>query len=494
MSLLKRLISDTAIYGTSSILARGLHFLLTFLIIKIVAPAEYGIFTQLYAMVAFLMVILTHGMETSFFRHVNLYGKEKNIFSTAFSSVGILAITFLILTLLFLSPIAGVLNYANQEIYIAIFAFIVFFDVLCAVPFANLRHEGKAKQFAGIKIFNIVLTILLNLFFLVGCPALIRGDSSLGHWIESWYLVEQKVIYVFIANLAASAITLLLHAPQLLKLTFKIDRVVYKRMLLYALPIMLLGFAGTINEMMDRLILRDYLPYSDEENLVLLAVYGFAYKLAMIMSLFLQAYKYAVEPILFSEAQTEKAPSTYALIMKYYVIAVCVLFVLMVFNLPLLKHFLFNVIHYDENYRAAFKLVPILLGANAFLGIYFNIATWYKVSDKTMYGAYIAIFGAIITITLNLIFVPIFEIEASAWATLICYVSMAAVGLWFGQKFYPIPYKFTRLLFYIGLALVGFGLFEIVNHFSNSIALFTALSLLISGGFVLLVRKLEFGR
>ena len=489
MSLLKRLISDTAIYGTSSILARGLNYLLTFLIADIVATAEFGIFTQLYAMVAFLLVILTHGMETSFFRHVNLYDKSKNIFGTAFLSVAGFATIFLVLTILLVKPIAVGLNYPNQQNYIAIFAFIVFFDVLCAVPFANLRHLGKAKRFATIKILNILLTIALNVFFLIVCPKIITQESTITNWVNSWYNPSNKVVYVFIANLIASAITLLLHAPQLVKISFKIEKAVYKRMLWYAFPIMLLGFAGTINEMMDRLILRSYLPHGDEENLVQLGIYGFAYKLSMIMSLFLQAYKYAVEPILFAEAKNDDAPSTYATIMKYYIIAIAVLFVLMVFNLPLIEYILFEVINYNEDYKAAFRLVPILLGANAFLGIYFNIATWYKVTDKTMYGAYIAFFGAAITIILNVVFVPVYEIDASAWATLICYVAMAIVGLWVGQKFYPIPYQFKKLMFYLGFAFIGLAIFKVIHQIP--FYYLSLLSIVLVGGFVVVIKKLE---
>jgi len=354
VSLLKRLISDTAIYGTSSILARGLNYLLTFLIADIVATAEFGVFTQLYAMVAFLLVILTHGMETSFFRHVNLYDKSKNVFGTAFLSVATLTGLFLVVTLLLLQPIAVVLKYPDQQNYIHIFIWIIVFDVLAALPFANLRHEGKPKRFATIKIFNISFTIALNVFFLIMAPKLILQSSTIGQWVGSWYQPENKVLYVFVANLIASIATFLLHAPQIAKVSIKIDKSVYKQMLWYALPIMLLGCAGTINEMMDRLILRVYLPYDDVTNLAQLGIYGFAYKLSMIMSLFLQAYKFAVEPILFAEVKNDNARNTYATIMKYYIIAICVLFIIMILNLPLIEHFLFEVVHYNPDYKAAF--------------------------------------------------------------------------------------------------------------------------------------------
>jgi len=449
MSLLKRLISDTAIYGTSSILARGLNYLLTFLIATLIATKEFGVFTDLYAMVGFMLVVLTHGMETSFFRHVNIYEKQRNVFGTAFLSVAGFASVFLILTLTMLQPIADLLRYPDQQAYIAIFSFIIFFDVLSAIPFANLRHEGKAKTFATVKILNITITILANVFFLVVCPKLIDTGSGFAIWITQWYDPGNKVLYVFVANLIASAATFLMLLPGLRNISFKIEKEVYRRMLRYALPIMIMGFAGVINEMFDRKILRFLLPGSDEENLTQVGIYGFAYKLSMIMSLFLQAYRYAVEPILFSEAKNKQATSAYATIMKYYTLAASLLFLIIVYNLPFLEFMLFEQFSYNPDYRASFKVVPILLAANGFLGIYFNVSTWYKVSDRTLFGAMIAIFGAAITIGLNLWWVPVYSYTGSAWATLICYLAMTGTGLYFGQKYYPIPYQFSKLASYL---------------------------------------------
>lgn len=452
MSLLRRLISDTAIYGTSSILARGLNYLLTFLIASVIPTQEFGVFTDLYAMVGFMLVVLTHGMETSFFRHVNILDKSKNVFGTAFLSVAGVSAVFLLLTLLFLQPVADGLRYPDQTTYIAVFSFIIFFDVLSAVPFANLRQKGQAKMFAAVKIANIVITILLNVFFLLVCPWLINsGQGGFAEWVEGWYQADNKVLYVFIANLAASALTFLLLSPGLRSIRFRIEPEVYKRMLVYALPIMVMGFAGVINEMFDRKILRFLLPYDDAMNLQLLGIYGFAYKISMVMSLFLQAYRYAVEPILFSEARSDQAPKAYAAIMNYYTMTACLLFILILFNLPLLEYLLFEVANFNADYKASFSIVPVLLAANGFLGVYFNISTWYKVSDKTMYGAMIAFLGAAITIGLNVWLVPVYGYTASAWATLVCYIVMTGAGLAVGQRFYPIPYAYKRL------AVYGFG-------------------------------------
>jgi O-antigen/teichoic acid export membrane protein len=486
MSLLKRLVSDTAVYGTSSILARGLNYLLTFLIASLIPTADFGVFTDLYAMVGFMLVLLTHGMETSFFRHINILDRDKNVFGTAFLSVTTLTTIFLALTLVFLQPIANGLRYPDQTSYIAIFSFIIFFDVLSAIPFANLRHLGKAKRFAAIKIINILLTILLNVFFLIVCPWLIEnGQGGFSGWITGWYDDANRVLYVFLANLIASAATFLMLSPGLRSLRFRVEPEVYRRMLVYALPIMVMGFAGVINEMFDRKILRFLLPYDDAENLRLVGIYGFAYKLSMIMSLFLQAYRYAVEPILFSEAKDEQAPKAYAAIMNYYTMAATLLFLVIIFNLPLLEYILFDRLDFNADYRASFRIVPVLLAANGFLGIYFNVSTWYKVSDKTVYGALIALFGAAITIALNVWLVPQFGYVASAWTTLVCYVSMTALGLFIGQRHYPIPYAFGRLALYFGLALAFYALFyllETVGWYACTAA--SALILIAAAGIV----------
>ena len=460
MSLLKKLISDTAVYGTSSILARGLNYLLTFLIASLIATEDFGVFTDLYAMVGFMLVVLTHGMETSFFRHVNIFDKEKNVFGTAFLSIAAVTTIFLIISLLTLQPIANGLRYPDQKSYIAIFSFIIFFDVLAAIPFANLRHLGKAKHFAGIKIFNIILTILLNLFFLILCPKLVgEGSGAFSEWISGWYESDHKVLYVFIANLMASAATFLLLLPGLRIIRFKIEKTVYRRMLVYALPIMVMGFAGVVNEMFDRKILRFLLDGTDAENLQQVGIYGFAYKLSMIMSLFLQAYRYAVEPILFSEAKTDQAPKAYASIMSYYTLAASLLFLIIIYNLPLAQFLLFDTLNFNPDYKDSFRIVPILLAANGFLGIYFNVSTWYKVSDKTLYGAMIAILGACITIGLNVWWVPIYGYDGSAWTTLICYVVMTMAGLYIGQRFYPIPYAYLRICAYLLSALILYVLY-----------------------------------
>lgn len=452
MSLLKRLASDTAVYGTSSILARGLNYLLTFLIATLIPTRDFGVFTDLYAMVGFALVVLTHGMETSYFRHVNLYGRDKPVFGTAFLSVAGAAALFLALCLLFLDPIAQGLRYPGQREYIAIFAAIIFFDVVSAVPFASLRQEGRAKLFAALRIGSVAVNIAGNLFFLLACPALMDSGNALGEWVSGWYRTGEEVRYVFLANLLASAVTMVLLVPSVLRHRLRMERAVYRRMLHYALPVMVMGFAGVINEMFDRKILRFLLPYDDAENLRLLGIYGFAYKVSMIMSLFLQAYRYAVEPILFSEAGNRDAPRAYARIMHYYLLAASLLFLMVVFNLPALEHFLFDRWHYNPDYRASLAIVPVLLAANGFLGIYFNVSTWYKVSDRTLYGAGIALAGAAITIGLNLALVPVFGYVGSAWATLVCYVFMTAAGLWFGQRHYYIPYD------YFGLGrLLGFS-------------------------------------
>ncbi len=491
MSVLKRLISDTAIYGTSSILAKGLNYLLTFLIAKIVAPSEFGIFIELYAFVAFIQVVLTHGMETSFFRHVNILDKEKNVFGTAFLSVSGFASLFLLLALLLLDPIAVGLQYPDQKSYVAVFAFIIFFDVISAIPFANLRQIRKAKAFASIKIFEIILTILLNIFFLFGCPYIIQQQGSFAEWVSSWFQEDNLVLFVFVANLLASISKFLMLVPSMTNISLKIEKAVYKRMFSYALPVMVMGFAGVINEMFDRAALRRLLPYNDETNQTHVAIYGFAYKISMVITLTLQAYRYAVEPMLFAETDQKKAPPTYALIMKYYVIGIVAIIIMTLFNLPLMNFILVDLLDYPVEYANSFKIAPVLLVANALLGIYFNISIWYKITDKTKYGAYIAIVGAIVTIALNIWWIPIYGYVGSAWATLICYTIMTSIGLWIGQKYYPIPYAFKRISLYLFIALISYGIYLLMGELDWYF--FTIVSLVMTGVFLAIVLKLERG-
>jgi O-antigen/teichoic acid export membrane protein len=439
LSIVKKLATDTAAYGVSSILARLINFLFGFLIIRYISPAEFGTYTNFYAYAGFLLVVLTHGMETAFFRFVNQEASKEKAFSTAFFSILSAVVIFVLIAYTFQNPIAA---YVKEPVfYLKLFIWMMAFDVLAAIPFASLRAQGKPMYFAAMKVFNIILFIAFNIIFFIVLPSL------------GYELPYSKVSYIFIANLGASAITFLLLAGQYRSLDRDIDKGLYKNMLQYALPIMLVGFAGMINEVLDRIIMTRLLPYDDITNKEQLGIYGFNYKFAMIVTLFLQAYRYAAEPIFFRHAQRSNSKTIYADTMKYYTICVCVLFLSITLLMPLIREVF---IWYSPNSSAYFVgagIVPILLLANIFLGIYFNISTWYKVTDKTYIGAIIAVVGALITLVLNMVLVPQYGYWGAAWATLACYTSMVVIGYITEQKYYPIPYDIKRIGFYLALAI-----------------------------------------
>ena len=442
MSLVKKLASDTAAYGVSSILARLINFLFGFLIIKYISQAEFGTFTNFYAYAGFILVVLTHGMETAYFRFINKEESKENAFSTAFFSVVFVVSTFILLGYLFQQPIADYVK--EPTLYVKFFVWMMAFDTLAAIPFASLRKQGRPIMFAALKVFNILLFIFFNIIFFMVLPMLHRE------------LPFTKVSFIFIANIFASIITFLFLLKQFNQLKFKLDLSLYKKMLFYAMPIMLVGFAGMINEVLDRIIMTRLLPYDDITNKEQLGIYGFNYKFAMLVSMFLQAYRFAAEPLFFKHAEKSDSKQILATTMKYYTICVCVIFLSIVLFLPLIQYLFILYSPKSAAYFVGADIIPILLMANICLGIYFNISTWYKITDKTYVGAIISIVGASITIVMNVILVPKIGYFGGAWATLACYVSMVIIGYATEQKYYPIPYNYKRILFYLFFALALF--------------------------------------
>lgn len=448
MSIVKKLASDTAAYGVSSILARLINFLFGFLIIKYITQAEFGTFTNFYAYAGFILVLLTHGMETAYFRFINKEDSKEEAFSTAFYSIVIVVLSFILIVYVFQEPIA---NYVKEPIlYVKFFVWMMAFDALAAIPFASLRKQGRPILFAALKVMNIILFILFNILFFIVFPLL------------NYQLPFTKVSYIFISNILASIITFLCLLNQFKQLKFRLDIDLYKKMLVYAMPIMLVGFAGMINEVLDRIIMTRLLPYDDITNKEQLGIYGFNYKFAMLVSMFLQAYRFAAEPLFFKHAEKSDSKQILATTMKYYTICVCIIFLSIVLFLPLIQHLF---ILYSPNSAAYFvgaDIIPILLMANIFLGIYFNISTWYKITDKTYVGAIISIVGAVVTVVMNIWLVPKIGYFGGAWATLACYITMVIIGYITEQKYYPIPYNYKRILFYLIFALI---LYLVLKYF-----------------------------
>ena len=454
MSTLKKLASQTAVYGLSSILGRLLNYLLVPLYTNIFLPEEYGVVTELYAYVAFFAVILTYGMETAFFRYSQKDDVNQNkVYEKSLISIIITTAFFLLIGFLMTNKIAEFLKYDKFEWYIQCFMLVLAIDAITAIPFARLRAQNKALKFASIRLVNIFVNIALNIFFLVLCP---MWQSSYAELIKYFYDPNMGVGYIFIANLIASIVTLILLLPQF-KLKFEFDKSLWKDLLKYAIPLLFVGLAGMINETADRVMLKYLLP-NGTNVMAQTGIYGACYKISIIMTIFIQTFKYAAEPFFFSHAKNKGAEQLYADVMKYFVIACAVIFLATLLYLDIVKFFV------GEKYWEGLPIVPILLLANWFLGIYFNLTVWYKLTNKTSYGAAISLFGAGLTIVCNIILIPKLGYYGAAWTTLICYAGMMILSYYQGQKHFPINYDLKKLLSYIFFAIFLYLFSRLFEH------------------------------
>lgn len=447
MSLIKKLAGETAVYGLSSIVGRFLNYFLVPLYTNIFPASEYGIVVDLYAWVGLLMVLFVYRMETGFFRFGTKTEDRDKAYSTLSTALLITTPIFCGLLIYFSSPIAAWMKYPGQEHYIIWFALILGLDALSAIPFARLRLDGRPWVFAGIKLTNIAVNIALNLFFLLLCPYLVSQGWNLSFLYNPNWGIE----YVFIANLTASAITLIMLLPSYFRTKFQFDKALLRKTIVYILPLVLVGLAGIVNEVIDRVLQKWLLPYDDITNQAMIGIYGACYKLAMLLSLFTQAFNYAAEPFFFRNADRSDAKPIYAKVALYFTVVGALGFLGITLYIDIAKWFI------GSDYWEGLVIVPILLLANLCLGVYYNFAIWYKLMDKTIIGAYIASAGALITILLNIWWIPTTGYIGSAWATLICYASMATASYVVGRKYYPVPYQIGRMLFYVGLAVVIYG-------------------------------------
>ncbi len=427
--MLKKLAGETAIYGLSSIVGRFLNYLLVPLYTGIFKPSEYGVSTQFYAYAAFLGVIFTYGMETAFFRFSQKHEPREQVFSTAFSVLTISSLVlggFIALLSKKLALWSGNVGAETLFIYLGI---ILAADAISALPFALLRQQGQAKKFASLRILNILTNIGLNLFFYK-----IMGYKSIS--------------YMFLANLISSAIVLPFFVQEFKLLKFGVNFTLWKEMFAYALPVIFMGLAGMVNETIDRILLKKLIVNQATAD-TQIGIYGANYKLAILITLFIQAFRFAAEPFFFSRMKADDAKVSYAKVMNYFVIVCSLIFLFVLFYLDILKYFIRN-----KDYWEGLKIVPILLFANICLGIYYNLSIWYKLTNKTQLGAYVALIGALITLILNYLWVPKYGYMGSAWATLICYASMAIISYQQGKKHYPVPYQIGKISVYLGAALI----------------------------------------
>lgn len=447
---LKKLAGQTAIYGVGTILARVLNYFLFPLYTSIFAPAIFAQYNKAYSYIAILLVILTYGMETAIFHFSQKKEDKFQVFSTAMGSVLSTTAFFWVLIFSFAGPIAGYMKYPGHTDYVIWLGLIIGLDAISSIPMAWLRQQNRPKVFTLITILNIVINIGLNLFWLLYCRNMfLDGKVEPGSFVDRVYNHDIGIGYIFIANLIASLVKMICCFPVMLKIPFRFSKSLLREMLIYALPLVVSGLGFIINERLDILLLERYLPLPPDEANFQIGVYGGCYKLAILMSLFIQAYRFAAEPFFFSQMKEKDPKRTYALVMNYFVMICCFLFLLVNLYLDVFKYLIRN-----EAFWAGLKIVPIIMMANLFLGIYVNLSMWYKLSGQTMFGVWFSVAGAVVTVVLNIIFIPLYGYMASAWTTLAAYFVMCLASYIAGRKYYPIPYNLRKILTLLGVSIL----------------------------------------
>ena len=483
MNPLKKLASQTAIYGLPTIVGRLLSYLLNPLFTYNFSAKEFGINSSAYAYVSFLLVLLTYGMETTLFRFSQTEENKQTVYSTALISVFTSSLLFILIACLFSGSISEGIKFTGHPEYVVWFSIIVGADAFAAIPFAKLREQGKAKRFAFIRAANICLYIGLNLFFILFCKQIHESPSSaFKPLVDKIYNPKIGIGYIFISNLIASLFTLVLLLPDIIKVRLVFDSPLWKRMFIYALPLLIAGLAGMVNETLDRILLTYLLP--SKQAMAQIGIYSACYKVSIIMTIFIQAFRFAAEPFFFSRSQEKDSKKTMADIMKFFVIICSIIFLVTMMNIQWIQYFAGS-----AEFRSGIKVVPILLLANMFLGIFINQSIWYKLSGQTHFGALLTIFGAIITIALNIYWIPRIGYMGSAWATLICYASMMIASYFIGNKHYPVNYDIKRILGYLTLSITLYLISRWIKTDSVTINLFMNNTLVLA--FIAVIWKLE---
>lgn len=441
ISELKGLLKDTVIYGLSSILGRFLNFLLVPFYTRVLIEGEYGIVTNLYAYTALLLAMLTFGMETTYFRFFN--NKEiKNpmqVYANSLIFIILLSLLFATSTLFFLHPISELLGYASHPDFVAMVIVMVALDAITSLPFARLRCEDKAWKFAGIKLSNIGLNILLNIFFLLICPIIYRHYPDSISW---FYRPDYGVGYIFVSNVITSLYNVVMLRKEFRGFKYRIDTALMHRMMTYAFPILCISIAGILNQSVDKMLF-PFLFANTNEAMTQLGIYGACFKIAVVMVMFIQAYRYAIEPFIFKRSERSDVAETNAMTTHYFLIFSLFIFLMVSFYLDDIFKILVA-----ESYHEGLKVVPIVMVGELLFGLYFNLAFWFKLNDQTYWGTLFTVIGCIITIAIICIFVPTHGYMACAWATVACNGTMLLLSYIIGQRRYPIPYPIRKMTFY----------------------------------------------
>lgn len=487
---IKKLAGQTLWYGVPKIVSRFLNYGLTLLGFQLFDPVATSNITQVYAIIPFLNIVFTYGLETSYFRFAQNTDRNR-LYNTLSFSIIASTVLFTVILLLLQDPLARLFELRDNPEYITWMIGILFFDTLAVIPLAKLRLEERPRKYAFINVATILVNILLVIFFFFIAKPKAAADPD-----TVWGIIYQSEVgvgYFFIANLIASAFSLLLLYKEFSAFKWIFDKQVWKEVMIYSYPLVIVGFGGMINEMLSRVMYRKVLHDDVITEKRELGIFGANYKLAVLITIFIQIFRLAAEPFFFNQSTKEDAPRTYARVMKFFVIACCFMFLGVSLFLDFWKELIAR--RFPE-YAEGIHIVPILAMGSVFLGIYYNLSVWYKLTNRNMYGAYITIAGALLTVLLNLWWIPEFRYTGAAWATFFCYAFMMVISYLQGQKFYPIPYAWKKLLAYLVIVtllyLVQAGVSALtpkmaILHFATGLALLAAFTL-----FVLKVEKREF--
>ena len=458
MNEVRTLARQTAVYGFGTIVPRFLNYgVMAIFYTRIFSKAEYGVVTELYAWMAILLIVLTYGMETGFFRFAQNKENYEKVYSTSLISLFATSTLFLALVFLFIDPVSVVLNYPDRHDFVLMTAAIMAIDAFTAIPFARLRKENKPVLFSIIKIANVAITIVTVLFLLLAAPKIWQNSDG---WFRRIYDPGYRVGYVFVANLAGSIATLIMLLPFMVKIKPVFDKGLWHRMIAYSFPLLIAGLSGSLNDVLDKVLLRRIL--GNEAGLETVGVYGAGYKVAVLMSLFIQMFRFAAEPFFFERAKKENAKETYAFVMKYFVIAMLLVF--LGINLYI-KGFKFII---GPDFRESLIVVPIVSMGYLLYGIYINHSIWFKLNDLTRFGVYITLVGAVITVIINVFLIPVYGYMASAWAHVASYGAMIIMSFIFASKHYKIEYRMGELIPYFLIAIAILACSRLFNYNSTA--------------------------
>ncbi len=474
MKEVRKLAGQTVIYGMGTIVPRFLHYavLTPFYTRIFIDKSDYGIVTELYAWMVLLLVILTYGMETGFFRFVQRKEEADKVYSTSLISLFITSLLFVVLVNVFIVPVSAAMNYSNNHDYIRMFAGILAIDAFTAIPFARLRKENRPYLFSAIKMINVFITLGLVIFLLKIAPGIYERSDG---WFRTIYNPDYKVGYIFVANLISSFATMLMLIPYVFRIKFVFDIGIWKKMILYSFPLLLAGVSGSINDALDKVLLRRII--GGDEGLSVVGEYGAAYKIAVLMALFIQMFRFAAEPFFFERAKHTDAKETYAFVMKYFIIIMLIVYLGINLYISGIQYIV------GRNYRDAMVIVPIISMAYLLYGIYINHSIWYKLSDLTRFAVYITLIGAAITVVVNVLFIPEFGYMASAWAHVGSYGAMIIMSFVFAEKRYKVNYNMVSLIpyFTIAVSMVIFGYFFNYPNLIVELSINTGMILLFIG-------------